>query len=78
MHISLWTYGNVMNISGKCIFTGMNSSTILDLWILGNSGVAIKTVWVTVIGNKYKFCPSLILLINFIQIWLGWIMDKTG
>ena len=57
------TYGNMMNISGKCIFTGMNSSAVLDLWILGNSGVAIKTVWVTVIGNKYKVRPSLINLI---------------
>ena len=47
------TYGNMMNISGKCIFTGMNSATVLDLWILGNSGVAIKTVRVTVIRNKY-------------------------
>ena len=66
---SFFTYGNMMNISGKCIFTGMNSAAILDLCILGNSGVAIKTIRVTVIGNEYKFCPSLILLINSIQIW---------
>ena len=66
MHISgFCTYGNMMNISGKCIFTGMNSAAVLDLWILGNSGVAIKTVRVTVIRNKYKVRPSLILLIKF-------------
>ena len=64
----------MMNISGKCIFTGMNSATVLDLWILGNSGVAIKTVRVTVIRNKYKVRPSLINLIlsryNQGEIWI--------
>ena len=63
----------MMNISGKCIFTGMNSAAILDLWILGNSGIAIKTVRVTVIRNKYKVCPSLKNLIlsryNQDEIW---------
>ena len=52
----------------------MNSTAILDLWILGNSGVAIKTVRVTVIRNKYKVRPSLINLIlsryNRGEIWI--------